>query len=181
MESQFSEQPAYKYLSANTASLEVAPEIEYFALKEAVSSVPAVSSSELLHDYQDLGFALAEMKDLDEGDEWKIDPPVYDAACNIALVLMTNSYPAPEILHHGPKSVVFNWANGDADNLYLTISSDRMSALISSPERIKRRIDFTMTALAEPLRAIRSLEADYRDHSVMYIMSPASDSATSNR
>lgn len=106
------------------------------------SSASIASDLELIQKYQELGQALNEMTELEEGEEWRIDSPVYDAARYIASELMKMSLPAPRIFNHGPKSVVFNWSVG-INNLYLTISADRMSALISTPERIQRRVDST--------------------------------------
>jgi len=92
-------------------------------------------------------------------------PPVYNAACYVAAGLMANSFPAPRIFTHGPKSVVFNWSN-EVDNLYLTISADKISALISSPERIKRRIDYSANELMNPSLALSSIRAAYSEKPV---------------
>jgi len=78
---------------------------------------------------------------------------------------MANSFPAPRIFTHGPKSVVFNWSN-EVDNLYLTISADKISALISSPERIKRRIDYSANELMNPSLALSSIRAAYSEKPV---------------
>jgi len=121
------------------------------------SSVPVIWESELRQqEYQELGAALGEMTKLEEGDEWKIDPPVYNAACYVAAGLMVHSFPAPRIFNHGTKSVVFNWSYG-ADNMYLTISADHISALISSPERIKRRVEYSLNELTDPSTALQSV------------------------
>lgn len=101
------------------------------------------------HEYLEIGEVLSEMVGLEEDDEWRIDKPVYAAACHIAAKLMAAPYPAPRIFNHGPKSVVFNWSIG-TNNLYLTISSNRISALFSSPGRIKRRIDYSANQLPNP-------------------------------
>jgi hypothetical protein len=125
------------------------------------SSVPVIWESELRRqEYQQLGAALGEMTKFEEGDEWKIDPPVFSAACHVAAGLMANSFPAPHIFNHGTKSVVFNWSQG-ADNLYLTVSADHISALISSPERIKRRVEFSVNELADPSFILPSIRAAY--------------------
>ena len=123
---------------------------ENWVFRKAFSSVPVVLQAQLSEEYRDLGEALGEMTELEPDDEWRIEPSVYDAARFVAVGLMANSCPAPRILSHGPKSVVFNWPR-DTDNLYLTVSADRMSALISSPERIKQRMDLS---LAESLAAL---------------------------
>lgn len=96
-----------------------------------------------------LGEALSEMVELEEDDEFRIDQPVYAAACHIAGQLMSTPYPAPRIFNHGPKSVVFNWS-AETNNLYFTISSNTFSALVSSPERITFRKDYTFDQLPNP-------------------------------
>lgn len=123
------------------------------------SSVPVIWESELRQqEYQELGAALSEMTKLEEGGEWKIDPPVYDAACYVAAGLMAHSFPAPRIFNHGTKSVVFNWSNG-TDNWYLTVSADHISALISSPERIKRRVEYSVNEFGNPSVALASVRS----------------------
>jgi len=120
------------------------------------SSVPIVSTSEINLEYAELGEALAEMTQLELGDEWKIDQDVYQVACQVAIELSATSFPAPQIFSHGPKSVVFNWTRGN-NNLYLTISSDYLSALVSSPERIKRRLEFSTKEVLTPALVFRAL------------------------
>jgi hypothetical protein len=112
-------------------------------------NVPSIWRTELDAGYQELGQALKEMTELDEGDEWKVDAPVYNAACYVAEKLKEGSCPALRVFNHGSKSVVFNWTIGD-NNLYFTVSADRMSALISAPERIQRRIDYSANQLIDP-------------------------------
>lgn len=145
---------------SDTAFVDAVPRTESLILRTTFSSVPIIEQSELSREYQELGEALGEMTEFEEGDEWRIDAPVYNAACYVAAGLMANSFPAPRIFNHGPKSVVFNWSNV-ADNLYLTISGDQMSALISSPERIKRRMDFSRNELMDPSLALSSIRAAY--------------------
>jgi hypothetical protein len=118
-------------------------------LRTTFSIIPVTWEAEIAQEYQDLGEALGQMTELDEGNEWKIDASVYDAACFVAAGLMVNSYPAPSIFNHGPESVVFNWSS-EGNNLYLTISADKISALISTPERIQRRIELTAADLLNP-------------------------------
>jgi hypothetical protein len=119
-------------------------------LKTYFSSVPVIVELELRQNYQELGEALSEMIALEGADEWRIEPSVYHAASYIAARLMEDSVPAPKIFTHGPESVVFNWSDDDNDNLYLTISADEISALISSPERITRRIDYSASQFLNP-------------------------------
>lgn len=119
-------------------------------LKTCFSSVPVVEQWELSHQYQELGEALSEMTAFEGADdEWRIEPSVYHAASYVAAKLMEDSVPAPHIFTHGPESVVFNWTDHD-DNLYLTISANHISALISSPERITRRMDYSASQLLNP-------------------------------
>ncbi len=158
---QLKDAAGYTYVSANiavsgTADISIAPRSENQLLRMTFSSVPIVWQSEINQEYQELGEALEEMTQLDEGDEWKVDVVVYQVACQVAAELLANSFPAPRIFNHGPKSVVFNWSRGN-DNLYLTISSDYISALVSSPERIKRRIEFSTKDLLEPALVFRGL------------------------
>jgi hypothetical protein len=108
-------------------------------------------------DYQELADALVEMSE-PEADEWAIDEPVYNVAHFVATSLLNCSYPAPKVFSHGPKSVVFNWLNG-GDNLYLTVSASRVAALVSSPERIKRRFEVSTSALSDPSRLLPALKS----------------------
>jgi hypothetical protein len=115
-------------------------------VKETLSSAPSIWDYELAQSYKELGDALGELKELPQDDDWNIEPAVYNAASYIAAELLSHSYPAPQVFTHGPKSVVFNWSYG-SDDLYLTISADGMSALISSPQHIQRRIDYAANQL----------------------------------
>ena len=151
----------YMYESANVAvsgaaEVSITPRSEDQLLRMTFSSVPIVWQSEINQEYQELGEALGEMTQLDEGDEWKVDVAVCQVACRVAAELLANSFPAPRIFSHGPKSLVFNWSRGN-NNLYLTISSDYLSALLSSPERIKRRIEFSTKDMLEPALVFRGL------------------------
>ncbi len=144
--------------------VDASPRTESVILR-TFSSVPIISQSELRQEYQELGTALGEMTEFEDGEELKIDAPVYIAACYVASELMANSFPAPRIFNHGPKSIVFNWSN-EADNLYLTVSADHISALISSPERIKRRIDWSANQLTDPSLALSTIKAAYSQEPV---------------
>jgi len=127
-------------------------------VRSAFSSIPIVWQLEFAQEYRGLGEALGQMVDVGEGSDWQIELPVYGAACFVAAGLMANLYPAPRVFGHGPKSVVFNWSQG-ADNLYLTVSADRVSALVSTPERIQKRVEFSEKDLLNPgffLSAVQS-------------------------
>jgi hypothetical protein len=104
------------------------------------ADVPVVWEQELSSDYAELGEALREMTEVGDDDDWHINPDVYGSALFVAASLRETAVPAPRVFTHGPESVVFNWSHL-GDNLYLTISADRMSALLSTPEKIVRRVD----------------------------------------
>jgi hypothetical protein len=112
-------------------------------LRNTLSTVPIIWQWELNLKYQELGQALSEMTTLEEGNDWKIDSAVFSAASYVAAGLLAYSVPAPRLFTHGPRSVVFNWSNETNDNLYLTVSADKMSALISSPQRITQRVHYS--------------------------------------
>ena len=127
-------------------------------LRKTFSTIPFIWQSQLAEEYTDVGEALSQMTELDEGNECGIDRPVYEAACFVATGLMVNSFPVPRVFSHGPRSVVFNWSD-ERNNLYLTVSADKISALISSPDRIQTRLDFSAGELLNAdnlLKAIRS-------------------------
>jgi len=144
--------------SAN--AVHVVSTTESLVLRDTFSSAPMILDIELTQKYQELGQALNEITELEEGEDWHIDPPVYYTARYIASELMRMSIPTPRIFNHGPKSVVFNWSIG-VNNLYLTISADRMSALISSPECIQRRIDYSASQMIDSPLALLYLESAY--------------------
>lgn len=161
-------------LDSTAGAADHIPASTEFRVIPTFASVPTIWDWELGQKYQELGDALGEMTELDEGDEWKIDTAVYSAACYVAAGLMANLYPAPRIFNHGPKSVVFNWSD-EGDNLYLTISADQISALISSPERIKWRVDLSAKELANPNRALSFIRAYSRTSVERLIAGTVSD------
>jgi hypothetical protein len=139
------------------------------------ASIADIRRSELSQDYLELGETLNNMFDLDENDEWRIDEPVYATACHIAAELMvTTPYPAPRIFNHGPESVVFNWSR-ETTNLYLTISSNKISALLSSQERIEQRIDQTIDQLFNPARFLSFVTPSHLEHSLASIKAGSDD------
>src|SRR6266850_4034826 len=103
-------------------------------LGNTFSSVPVIWRQELESQYQELGRALSDLTELQEDDEWQVDRPVYQVACHIAAELVAVSFPPPSVFTHGSMSVVFNWEAEDT-SLYLTISADHISALLSTPDR----------------------------------------------
>jgi hypothetical protein len=126
------------------------------------SSADIIERSEQIQAYRELGEALSEMVGLEEDDEWKIDEPVYGTALYIASKLMAAPYPypAPRIFNHGPDSVVFNWSVG-TNNLYLTISPDRISVLSSSPKRIEFQGDYSLNKLPNPVLFLPFIQPDH--------------------
>lgn len=150
------------------------PEIR--VLRKTFRSVPVLWKEELRQDYKELGNALAEMTEVGEADELKIDNAVYKSACNVAFSLMTHSYAAPTIFTHGPKSVVFEWSTGP-NSLYLTISADKLSALISTPERIKRRMEYSLQALRNPSLIFSAIQSAYLEQPIRLIHKSASNPA----
>jgi len=128
-------------------------------LRMSVSSICIIGPSELSQEYQEVGEALSEMVNLDEDNEWRIELPVYAIACHIAGKLKEATYPAPRIFNHGPKSVVFNWSRGN-DDLYLTISANGISALLSSARSIQRRIDCSFNEFSTPVLLLSSIQTD---------------------
>jgi hypothetical protein len=154
-------------------NVSVQPEVAQtgvFILSSATSSIlPVFFDSELSQDYRELGEALNQLRDLADQDEWKIDGPVYYAASFVAAELMDRGFPVPRVFNHGPHSVVFNWAHG-SDNLYLTVSADRMSALISSPERIKRRIEYPTPDLMKPSIMLSSITSAYLGQPIAHVI-----------
>jgi hypothetical protein len=111
--------------------------------KPRLSMVPVIREQELSEDYRDLGETLNELSNLDSEDEWRIGGAVRDAASHVATQLISCGIPAPRVFTHGSESIVFNWSNKKNNNLYLTISANRISALISTPERIVQRMEFS--------------------------------------
>lgn len=133
---------------------------ETLIVRAGFSTVPTVWDLELMQEYEELGEALREMVELEDGDEWKVNGDVYRAACRVASGLKATSFPAPRIFNHGPSSVVFNWSES-TDNLYLTVTSDRISALVSSRERIKARVELSADELMNPPTIIAAVRASY--------------------
>lgn len=123
-------------------------DLESMRPMDTLSSIPIIWQYELHSQYQELGKALLELRELDEGEEWRIDEPVYEAALRVAFDLVDLSLPTPAIFTHGPKSVVFNWESGNT-NLYLTVSADHISALVSTPASIQRRLEISKAFLGE--------------------------------
>ncbi len=99
-----------------------------------------------------MGEALNELTELPEEGDWGIDQAVYAAATHIATELVSYGLPAPKIFNHGSRSVVFNWTM-ESVNVYLTISADWISALISTPDRIQKRLEYPSARIGNPTAA----------------------------
>jgi len=128
-------------------------EPESWIVKSTLSAVPDVWQWQLSQDYLELGTVLSELTSLEETDEWKIDASVYSAASYVATELKYHSVRVPQIFVHGPTSVVFNWSD-NFYNFYLTIGANHVSALLSSPECILDRREYSET---EWLNAVQRL------------------------
>jgi hypothetical protein len=107
------------------------------------SSEPVISQWELFDEYRELGEAFGQMAELEEDDDSWIEEPVLNIARNVAVELMTNALPVPQIFNHSPSSLVFKWTHG-RDTLYLTVTERNASILVSTPEQIKRRAEYTL-------------------------------------
>ncbi len=168
--------PALTYHSNTSAFVlfDLTVPSESRVLKTYFSSVPLIWQWELRQEYLELGEALSELTEVKEEEEWRIDTLVYDAASQVAAQLMDNFLPTPRIFSHGPESVVFNWSH-ETDNLYLTISASKISALISSPERIKRRVDFSGNQLLNPSNLLTFFGSVQLGHPVIPVGSAVSD------
>jgi len=142
----------------------IAAPVHYRALpvESLFSSVPKISASQLVGNYLDLSAALEYLKEYSFDDCSEIEQPVYDLAIDVAAHLISEGIPAPRVFSHGPKSIVFNWSD-TFRNLYLTVSSDRISALISTPEQIKARINFTRDQFLSGPEQMQQLNAMYQD------------------
>ena len=71
---------------------------------------------------------------------------MYNVAQIVAGELVAAEYPAPKVMLHGPRSVVFYWGQG-TNNLYVTVSEDFISLLVSSQRRIQLRLELPRNAL----------------------------------
>lgn len=92
-------------------------------------------------DYQAVTETLSELN-TSQDDEWRIDGDVYSTSVQVAAALFDKKIPSPHVFSHGPRSVVFNWDEGDT-SLYLTVGKRRVWAAASSRSEIKTRIELT--------------------------------------
>ena len=167
--------PPFVIVSSSPFPVSSMPISESRVVMQTLSSVPVVLQSDLIPQYLELGDALSELTLLDEDSEWKIESDVYRVACYAATELMEHAYPAPKVFNHGPKSVVFNWTT-DIGNVYLTISSNFISALVSTPKQIERRISFSAKQLANSFVFLPTIRSACLGESTVVVNSSASDS-----
>jgi hypothetical protein len=132
-------QQSIQFTYTNTTSAPTARDTASFFTIVSTSLSHETQSSAAA--YAELGAALTDLHGLDDHDDWKIDEGVYGRSVQIAAALMHRSIPRPSVFSHGPKSVVFNWTHA-GDSVYLTITEDKLYALISSPQRITYRAEF---------------------------------------
>lgn len=107
--------------------------------------------------YNQVGDALYFLSNLDDEDNQKIEASVLATASSIALCLVDHSIQAPKVFNHGPKSVVFNWTDEDKNNLYLTVSAYKVSALLSKSNRQKHRMECSAKEFLDSEFAVQRL------------------------
>src|SRR5258707_15739004 len=56
------------------------PQSQSAIVRHLFSNVPVIGDRELSGEYGELGLALSEMSQFEEGDEWKMKPPVSEAS-----------------------------------------------------------------------------------------------------
>jgi hypothetical protein len=103
----------------------------------ATTNVPTTQ----VEGYRELSETLSELSNIQD-DEWHIESEVYDTSIQVAAALLDKNIPTPHVFSHGPKSVVFNWGDGE-NNLYLTIGKCRLWATVSSASELKARVELT--------------------------------------
>jgi hypothetical protein len=94
----------------------------------------------------------------DSHDDWNISSQVYAASIYVAGTLMQNAIPRPGVFTHGPNSVVFNWSQEET-SLYLTISKNNLSVLVSSNEGIQLHADLSSIEAGNADRFISALRS----------------------
>jgi hypothetical protein len=108
-----------------------------------VASVSAATNTPDIQSegYRELSETLNELS-TSQDDEWHIEGEVYDTSIQVAAALFDKNIPTPHVFSHGPRSVVFNWGDGE-NNLYLTVGKCRLWAAVSSASEIKTRVELT--------------------------------------
>lgn len=142
-------------------------------VRRVLSNVPIISRAELAKGYQELGDALRELVELPPDNEWKIDSPVFSAARYVATELMGLSVPPPQVFNHGSESIVFNWSR-ENNELYLTVSADKMSALISKANRIAQRVEIDFSSLSNPTAILSHSALAQIDEPTIFVMAGGS-------
>jgi hypothetical protein len=110
----------------------------------ATTSEPSIQSG----GYRQLSETLDDLSSSSDDDEWHIDIDVYNTSIQVAAALCDKNIPAPHVFCHGPKSVVFDWHDGN-HNLYLTIGKCRLWVAVSSASEITTRLELT-----DPMRNV---------------------------
>ena len=108
-----------------------------------VTSVTAVTNlaTPQLEGYREISETLTELS-TSQDDEWHIEGAVYDTSVQVVAALFDKNIPTPNVFSHGPRSVVFNWSDGQK-NLYLTVGKCRVWAAVSSASEITNRVELT--------------------------------------
>jgi hypothetical protein len=109
-----------------------------------VTSVSATTNEPNIQteSYRALSETLNELSNSSEDDEWHIDDDVHKTSIQVAAALLDKNIPAPHVFSHGPKSVVFDWHDGE-HNLYLTVGKCRLWVAISSASEVRARLELT--------------------------------------
>jgi hypothetical protein len=121
------------------------PTAYYLGLKDGlVAFEPATTSEPNIEpeSYRELAEMLSQLSSSGEDDDWHIEQDVYNTSVQVAAALFNENIPAPNVFFHGPKSVVFNWDDGET-NLYLTVGRSRLWAAVSSASEVKTRLELT--------------------------------------
>lgn len=153
-----SDEHAYRRYSPSGSGYETTVELTSRIVRSEPSTVQNVWQWELGHSYGELGAALSELNALDEDDEWKIDTSVYNAASYVAAQLQLGLVRVPQVFVHGPTSVVFNWSD-NFYNFYLTVGANSVSALLSSPDRIMRRIEYSGNEWSNAVQLLPAIQS----------------------
>jgi hypothetical protein len=134
-------------------------------LCKSFASTSSLWRQELDTQYRELGETLSELRHSCDED-FKVDESVYNAASRVAAVLASRSCPAPKVFTHGPKSAVFSWEDG-SKCVYLTVSANHLSALVSTAEQIKQRIEFSTKTLQQTTLVVAAIESAQLERPVL--------------
>lgn len=124
----------------------------------SINTTAIIPNPGVAAEYLQLSEALNQLHGLEEDDDWKINSQVYAASIQVAATLMEYDIPRPGVFTHGPNSVVFNWSQ-EQKNLYLTISKNQLSVLVSSSEGIELQTNVSTIEDATGERFISALRS----------------------